>query len=104
MKNILFCLMAVSCLSSCVSNQEKDVKVIIPGSDKPIVLQHTITREIVYCDGTDVNKMDICATDFERDGFVRLTDKPNFRAKDDLPRPGSYPTRRFRDNQNTPRW
>ena len=78
---------------------------LIPQGDAEIVMQQPVTREIFVCMDTDESSADECAYAMEKkEGFVRLKDKSVFTGKDDIPRPDSYPTRRFREDQNIPRW
>ena len=79
-------------------------RIIIPNEESTIILQQPVTREVFYCESTSGVPADICAAELEKNGFVRLTDKPTFTGKDDIPQKGSYPTRRYRDKQDVPRW
>lgn len=79
-------------------------RIIIPNEESTIILQQPVTREVFYCESTSGVPADICAAELEENGFVRLTDKPTFTGKDDIPQKGSYPTRRYRDKQDVPRW
>lgn len=92
-----FFLTAIALLSGCT-------QVLIPQGDS-ITLQQPVTREIFVCENTEEYSAEECAFAMEqKEGFVRLTDKSVFPGKDDIPKPGSYPTRRYRDHQNIPRW
>ena len=79
-------------------------RIIIPNEESTIILQQPVTREVFYCESTTGVPADICSAELEENGFVRLTDKPTFTGKDDIPQKGSYPTRRYRDKQDVPRW
>ena len=80
-------------------------QVLIPRGDGKITLQQPVTREIFVCEDGEEYSAEECAYAMEeKEGFVRLTDKSTFPGKDDIPQNGSYPTRRYRDRQNVPRW
>lgn len=79
-------------------------RVIIPAGDPMIILQQPVSREVVYCETTPDISAEECADFMEEQGFVRLKDKSVFPGHDDIPQKGSYPTRRFRDKQDIPRW
>lgn len=96
MKKIAFSLILIG-LSGCT-------RIIIPGEEAAIIMQQPVTREIVYCQSTPEMTATECADMMEDHGFLRLTDKSVFIGKDDIPQKGSYPTRRFRDKQDIPRW
>ena len=97
MKKIFFSLILSVGLSACT-------RIIIPGQNETVILQHPVTREVFYCESDENVPAAVCAAELEEMGFVRLTDKSLFPSKDDLLQKGSYPPRRFRDNQNIPRW
>ena len=79
-------------------------EVLVPRGGQ-IVLQQPVTREIFVCADEAWRTADDCAYYMEQqEGYVRLTDKAVFTGKDDIPQDGAYPTRRYRDNQNLPRW
>ena len=79
-------------------------QIIVPAQTGRVVLQHPVSREVFVCDSESDLPIDICAAELEEAGFVRLTDKPTFVGKDDIPDRGAYPTRRYRDKQDVPRW
>ena len=95
-KNAFFLILSVF-LTGCT-------RIIVPGSHETVILQQPITREVFYCESDDYSTAAECAAELEEMGFVRLTDKSSFPGKDDLLQKGSYPPRRYRDNQNIPRW
>ncbi len=88
---------ALAALSACT-------QIIVPGSNETVILQEPVTREVFYCESDEFSSADVCAAELEEMGFVRLKDKPNFPAKDDFLQKGSYPPRRFREEQSIPRW
>lgn len=94
-KTALFFILASLC--SCT-------RIIVPGTNETIILQQPVTREVFYCESDEYVSAAVCAAELEEMGFVRLTDKSVFPGKDDLLQKGSYPPRRYRDNQNIPRW
>lgn len=94
-KTAFFFILATLC--SCT-------RIIVPGTNETIILQQPVTREVFYCESDEYVSAAVCAAELEEMGFVRLTDKSVFPSKDDLLQKGSYPPRRFRDNQSIPRW
>lgn len=79
-------------------------RIIVPGTNETVILQQPVTREVYYCESDEYASAAVCAAELEEQGFVRLTDKSVFSGKDDMPQKGSYPSRRYRDNQAVPRW
>lgn len=90
-------ILGLAALSGCT-------QIIVPEPVGKIILQHPVTREVFVCDSDSDVPTDICAAELEEAGFVRLTDKPTFPGKNDIPERGSYPTRRYRDRESAPRW
>lgn len=70
---------------------------------KQIVMQNLQTRVIAYCRGDD-DAMEECVKRLECAGYTQLRNVPTLPAKYDLLRKGSYPTRRWREGENVPRW
>ncbi len=70
---------------------------------KQIVMQNLQTRVIAYCRGDD-DAMEECVKRLECAGYTQLRNVPTMPAKYDLLRKGSYPTRRWREGENVPRW
>ena len=97
MKKTAFFLILSAGLCACT-------RIIIPGSNDTVILQQPVTREVFYCESDEYVSAAVCAAELEEMGFVRLTDKSTFPGKDDMLQKGSYPPRRYRDNQNIPRW
>lgn len=70
------------------------------GAGSVVVLQNPMTRELVRCDFTDYN----CIGSYESQGYVQLRAAPHFAGYNDIPSDTDYPPRRYRDNNNIPRW
>ena len=74
-------------------------------NDEPVIaLQNLESRVVVYCHSTPTNSSETCAEIFEGYGYVRLREIPYKTADYDFLRTDTYPTRRWRDNELTPRW
>lgn len=71
---------------------------------KRIGLQNTSSREIVYCYDNSSSSAEECATYFEGQGFIKMKLIPSKPAKFDFLTVDTFPTRRWRDNELTPRW
>ncbi len=71
---------------------------------KVIALENLTTRVIAYCYATPEFSAEQCAAELETQGYVRLNDIPRFTAKDSTLEGGTYPTRRWRENNRVPRW
>ncbi len=69
-----------------------------------IGLQNMRSRTIVRCYAADEQAMEDCAAAYERKGFVRFRDIPYKTAGYDFLKVDTYPTRRWRDSELTPRW
>lgn len=68
------------------------------------VLIHPYTRAKVLC--FDQPGMDVfsCVETFRNEGYVLITDIPQFAGRYDLLQEGTYPARRWRRGENVPRW
>lgn len=76
-----------------------------------IILQHPLTREVIICDAAAIAKdgviskdVELCASEAMKEGFVKLTEKPRFTAKDMDTPTGEYPSRYLKHDDLTPRW
>ncbi len=69
-----------------------------------IGLQNPFSREIVYCYANSRYSAEECASYFESKGYTRMTDIPTKTARYDFLTVDTYPTRRWRDGELTPRW
>lgn len=75
-----------------------------PYREGVIALQNLDTRVLVYCYNVPEFLAEDCARTFERKGFVRLQEIPRQTAKYDFLTGGTYPTRRWRNDELVPRW
>lgn len=103
--SFLFCLILCSC-----TWQENSIlpslysKKTYGNDQKQIILQHPTSRIVATCYNSDAVSTEECAQIFEKKGYVRLRDIPSKTANYDFLKTDTYPTRRWRDNEITPRW
>lgn len=69
-----------------------------------IVLQNLDSRIVVTCYTSERNPAEFCAQSFEKLGYVRLRDIPYKTADFDFLKTDTYPSRRWRAGELTPRW
>ncbi|MDD7313655.1 MAG: hypothetical protein PUH03_04820 [bacterium] len=69
-----------------------------------IGLQNMNDRTVVYCYGNPDYSAEDCAAYYESKGFTRLGDIPTKPARFDALTVDTFPTRRWRDGELTPRW
>ncbi len=79
-------------------------KVEYGNMEQMIEMQNPATRDVVFCIKDYSRSAEDCAEMFEKRGFVRLKEIPYKTANYDLLRTDTYPTRRWRDGEITPRW
>ena len=106
-------LFAIFCCSGCAAlqrrNCEDDVERIIL-ADKPqnvksvIFLVNQNTGDLACCRDTAMGTAEECAAALEKECFKRVEDIPYRTAKYDFLNAGTYPTRRWRENEQNPRW
>lgn len=72
--------------------------------DEAIVLQDLNSRILAYCYDSNLNSAEYCAQEFEKLGYTRLRDIPFKTADYDVLKTDTYPTRRWRNGELTPRW
>lgn len=72
--------------------------------NEEIGLQNLRDRTIVHCYSNGENSAEACARYFEAKGYVRFRDIPYKTANYDFLKVDTYPTRRWRDSETTPRW
>ncbi len=112
--NLVFWLFVmIAFISGCASEQmidcEAEAEVIVL-ADKPQNVQSVIflvnqnTGDLACCRDTANATAEECARALEKDCFKRVKDIPYGTAKYDILTTGSYPTRRWRDNEPNPRW
>ena len=74
-------------------------------NDEPVIqLIEPKTRTLANCYSTPTNSAETCARVFEEKGYVRLREIPYKTADYDFLDKDTYPTRRWRDDELTPRW
>lgn len=69
-----------------------------------IYLQQPFTRALARCYASAGYAAEACARQFEEHGYVRLRNIPYKTANYDFLTKDTYPTRRWRENELTPRW
>ena len=69
-----------------------------------IGLQHLQTRTVVYCYSNAQLSAEDCAQHYESLGYTRLRDIPYKTARYDFLTVDTFPTRRWRNGELTPRW
>ncbi len=74
-------------------------------NEEPFIsLQNLKTRVIIRCYNSVYESAETCAQIYESEGYVRLRDIPYKIAKYDRLQVDTYPTRRWRPGERTPRW
>ena len=73
-------------------------------NDYYIGLQNLTTRTVVYCYNGTTQSAEQCATYYESKGYTRFRDIPTRTAKYDFLTVDTYPTRRWRNGDFSPRW
>ncbi len=69
-----------------------------------IDLQNPHNRVVVHCKKTAEASAELCADFFEKRGYIRLQEIPYKTANYDFLKTDTYPSRRWRANEATPRW
>lgn len=101
---VAFALLAT--VTACSSNNEKQPihRETYVNEESEISLIEPKTRVIVKCYPNEYQPAEFCAKMFEEKGYVRFKDIPHKPAKYDFLKKDTYPTRRWRDGEATPRW
>ena len=103
--NKLWLVASVLALSSCSHIVEQEpVYQVLPYQENMIGLQNPQSRVLVYCYPSEYYTAEQCADNFENMGFVRLNDIPRLPAEYDSLKADTYPTRRWRRDEQVPRW
>ncbi len=107
----LWLFAALITLCSCASWQNKEeflplapARTVYGNEQNTITLQNLTSRVVATCYSTDDVSADTCARLFESKGYVRLTNIPYKTANYDFLKTDTYPTRRWRGGEKTPRW
>ncbi|MBR2922717.1 MAG: hypothetical protein IKC10_05295 [Alphaproteobacteria bacterium] len=69
-----------------------------------IGLQNLRSRTVVYCYDNEQTTAEQCASYYETQGYTRFRDIPSRTAKYDFLTVDTYPTRRWRNGELSPRW
>ena len=69
-----------------------------------IGLQNLRSRTVVYCYDNEEATAEQCATYYETQGYTRFRNIPARTAKYDFLTVDTYPTRRWRNGELSPRW
>ena len=92
-------------LAACTSTSEPETIYLSGGNQQNVILLQDIdTGNIVCCRDTAHTTAEQCAQALEADCFVRIQDLPYRTAKYDFLTDNTYPTRRWREGETTPRW
>lgn len=68
-----------------------------------VIMENLNTRVLAYCRGSQ-EEIEMCVATLEDSCYTRLSEVPYVAAKYDSLTTGTYPTRRWRNGQNVPRW
>lgn len=79
-------------------------QIIYANDQNIIVLQDLTSRIVATCYTTADVTAETCARAFEAKGYVRLSEIPYKPANYDFLKTDTYPTRRWRGGELTPRW
>lgn len=108
---IILPLLLLTFLCACDTLRKEDFPVplrpqrVVYGNDQNIiVLQNLTSRVIATCKRTEDVSAETCAKLFESKGYVRIRDIPYKTADYDFLKTDTYPTRRWRGGEDTPRW
>lgn len=100
--------LVAGCASSPIDCEE-DAEVIVI-ADKPQNVQSVIflvnqnTGELACCRDNEYTTAEACARALEKECYKRVEDIPYRNSKYDDLKTGTYPTRRWRDGEKSPRW
>ena len=99
--NLLF----LGVLGACASAPDSEVlPELNQAGPREIYLQEPFTRVVARCYAPLPQAVEACATLYEQKGYVRFTNIPYKVARYDFLTQDTYPTRRWRENELTPRW
>lgn len=84
--------------------QEPQTVRVVSEGPASINLQNPYTRKIARCYNNNISSAEECARYFERYGFIRFREIPYKTANYDFLHVDTFPTRRWRDSELTPRW
>ena len=68
-----------------------------------VVMENLNTRVLAYCRGSEL-EIENCVSRLEMSCYTRVNEIPYMPAQYDFLKRGTYPTRRWRNGENVPRW
>ena len=83
---------------------EPVTNVLPPVYQDVIALENLKTHTMAYCYASAEFSAERCAEELEKNGYVKVSDIPQVPASHDFLTTGTYPTRRWRENDVVPRW
>lgn len=101
-----FAILAVLVMmSACSSNtNQQSQREMYVNEEDVISLKEPKTRVVVRCYPNEYQPAEFCAQMFEEKGYIRFKDIPHKPAKYDFLKKDTYPTRRWREGETSPRW
>ena len=103
-KKLYFAGVGIMLLLGACTRYTTERTIIEAGGSREITLQEPKSRDMVTCRNSVGESAENCARMFEMSGYVRVTDIPQQIAKYDLTKPTTYPTRKWRNGEQNPRW
>lgn len=108
-KTTLIAIVSAAFLTACSYLEKSETAEIPPqisyANDANVIsLQNLKTRTIVICRRSSYETPESCAKYFEQQGYTRFGDIPYKMAKYDRLTDDTFPTRRWRKGERTPRW
>ena len=110
-KTIALCMISLLILAGCAAKvEEKDTGIILlPASSQNfssmVLLQDKNTGDLICCSDTATSTAEECARAFEQeDCYVRVDNIPSRPAQYDPLTTNTFPTRRWRETETSPRW
>ncbi|MDR1693782.1 MAG: hypothetical protein LBR70_01120 [Lactobacillaceae bacterium] len=102
---ILMILALLAFLTACSSSGNGQTQRETYANEENVIsLREPKTRVIVRCYPNEYQPAEFCAQMFEEKGYVRFKDIPHKPAKYDFLTKDTYPTRRWREGEASPRW
>lgn len=106
---LIVLLLTAGCSSTPKPSCEEEAEVVVI-ADEPqnvksmISLVNQNTGELACCRDNEYTTAEACAKALEKECYTRVEDIPYRNSKYDFLTTDTYPTRRWRDNETSPRW